>query len=93
MSDYIIIHILYYILALQDHHQAGKYKGVEVNQILCKKCATCTSLTELAGIFTRKMAATKSSETLLTFSHFATTKKTVFTTLVAVTNPDRSANI
>jgi hypothetical protein len=51
MSDYIIIYISYYILALQSHHQGGIHKGIEVNQILWKMCETCASLTELAGFF------------------------------------------
>ena len=77
----------------QGHHQGGIYKGIEVNQILWKMCAICTSLTEFAGYFTFKMEAAKSSETLLTFSHSVTTKKTVFMALAAVTNPDCSTNI
>jgi hypothetical protein len=77
----------------QGHDQGGIYKGTEVNQkILWKMCATCTSLTELAGFFTLKMETTKSTETLLTFSHSVTTKETVFVTLAAVTNPDRNTN-
>jgi hypothetical protein len=83
----------YMLRSLQGHHQGGIQKGIEMNQILWKMCATCTSLTELAGFFILKMEATKSSENLLTFSHSVTTKKTVLMTLAAVTNPDRSTNI